>query len=121
MVLSWILQTTQLLVTILFMMNMIQRLGVDLAKAKCLLGTTRPTAVNLVWALDKVVNILISIVVISFKKGERVVVISFIKVSESEDMEEAAAAIHRDDVQLCRRLGQVFHDCDHFDSAGNHE
>ena len=68
MVLSWILQTTQLLVTILFMMNMSQRLGVDLAKAKCLLGTTRPTAVNLVWALEKVVNILNSIVVISFKK-----------------------------------------------------
>lgn len=47
--------------------------------------------------------------------------IGLAKVSESEDMEEAAAAIHRDDVQLCRRLGQVFHDCDHFDSAGNHE
>ena len=29
------------------------------------------------------------------------------KVSESDDMEEAAEAIHRDDVQLCRRLGKV--------------
>ena len=47
--------------------------------------------------------------------------IGLAKVSESEDMEEAAAAIHRDDVQLCRRLGQVFHDCDHFDSADIHD
>ena len=29
------------------------------------------------------------------------------KVSESDDMEEAAEAIHCDDVQLCRRLGKV--------------
>jgi len=58
-----------------------QRLGVDIKKAKCLLGTSRPTAVNLAWALDKV--------------------------SEAEDMEKAAMAIHSDDVQLCRRLGQA--------------
>ena len=38
-----------------------------------------------------------------------------IKVSESEDMEEAAAKIHSDDVHLCRRLGQVRDYCDHFD------
>jgi len=53
----------------------------DLKNTKCLLGTTRPTAVNLAWALDKV--------------------------SESDDMEEAAEAIHCDDVQLCRRLGKA--------------
>merc|ERR1711951_312857 len=29
------------------------------------------------------------------------------QVSESEDMEEAAAKIHSDDVHLCRRLGQA--------------
>ena len=37
---------------------MIQRLGVDIKKAKCLLGTSRPTAVNLAWALDKVVKLI---------------------------------------------------------------
>ena len=41
------------------------------------------------------------------------------KVSESEDMEEAAAAIHRDDVQLCRRLGEVFENSDYFDWGDN--
>ena len=45
---------TQLIIIMFITMNTIQRHGVDLAKAKCLLGTTRPTAVNLVWALDKV-------------------------------------------------------------------
>ena len=33
--------------------------------------------------------------------------IDIFKVSEAEDMEKAAMAIHSDDVQLCRRLGQV--------------
>merc|ERR1719458_666700 len=58
-----------------------QRHGEDLLRAKSLLATTRPTAVKLVWALDKVM--------------------------ESDDMEETAVAIHREDVHLCRRLGQA--------------
>ena len=79
----------------------------DLGKARCLLGTTRPTAVNLAWALDKVLILLLHI----FTSVINIV----IKVSESEDMEEAAAKIHSDDVHLCRRLGQVRNYCDHFD------
>ena len=90
---------------------MIQRLGVDIKKAKCLLGTSRPTAVNLAWALDKVVKLInftiksiLATTIISIANN---CIIDIFKVSESEDMEKAAMAIHSDDVQLCRRLGQV--------------
>ena len=41
--------------------------------------------------------------------------IIIIKVMESDDMEETAVAIHREDVQLCRRLGKVLGD-DGFDN-----
>ena len=90
---------------------MIQRLGVDIKKAKCLLGTSRPTAVNLAWALDKVVK-LINFTITSIFPPTIIsiannCIIDIAKVSESEDMEKAAMAIHREDVQLCRRLGQV--------------
>ena len=91
---------------------MIQRLGVDIKKAKCLLGTSRPTAVNLAWALDKVVKLInftiksiFATTIISIANN---CIIDIFKVSESEAMEKAAMAIHSDDVQLCRRLGQVF-------------
>ena len=90
---------------------MIQRLGVDIKKAKCLLGTSRPTAVNLAWALDKVVKLINftikSIFATTINSNANNCIIDIAKVSESEDMEKAAMAIHSDDVQLCRRLGQV--------------
>ena len=41
-----------------------------------------------------------------------IIIIIIMKVSESTDMEEAAEGIHRNDVQLCRRLGQVLGDND---------
>ena len=91
---------------------MIQRLGVDIKKAKCLLGTSRPTAVNLAWALDKVVKLINFTIILSILPPTMISIannctIDIFKVSESEDMEKAAMAIHSDDVQLCRRLGQV--------------
>ena len=90
---------------------MIQRLGVDIKKAKCLLGTSRPTAVNLAWALDKVVK-LINFTITSIFPPTIISIannctIDIFKVSEAEDMEKAAMAIHNEDIQLCRRLGQV--------------
>ena len=87
---------------------MIQRLGVDIKKAKCLLGTSRPTAVNLAWALDKVVKLInFTIFPPTIFSIANNCTIDIFKVSEAEDMEKAAMAIHREDVQLCRRLGQV--------------
>ena len=90
---------------------MIQRLGVDIKKAKCLLGTSRPTAVNLAWALDKVVKLInltiTSIFPPTISSIANNCTIDIFKVSEAEDMEKAAMAIHSDDVQLCRRLGEV--------------
>ena len=90
---------------------MIQRLGMDIKKAQCLLGTSRPTAVNLAWALDKVVKLINFTITPIFPPTIFSIAnnctIDIFKVSESEDMEKAAMAIHSDDVQLCRRLGQV--------------
>lgn len=68
-------------ITAAYGMAMAQRRGEDLAAARALLAASRPTAVNLAWALEKV--------------------------SGAEDMEEAAVCLHREDIQLCTRLGEA--------------
>ena len=54
--------------------------GADLAQAKAVLAASRPTAVNLFWALDRMSNC----------KG---------------DLLAEARAIHREDVEMCRAMG----------------
>ena len=54
--------------------------GADLAEAKAVLAASRPTAVNLFWALDRMASC----------KG---------------DLLAEAKAIHREDVEMCRTMG----------------
>ncbi len=56
------------------------RAGADLAEAKAVLAASRPTAVNLFWALDRMASC----------KG---------------DLLAKAKAIHREDVEMCRTMG----------------
>ena len=56
------------------------RAGADLAEAKAVLAASRPTAVNLFWALDRMASC----------KG---------------DLLAEAKAIHREDVEMCRTMG----------------
>lgn len=56
------------------------RAGADLAEAKAVLAASRPTAVNLFWALDRMASC----------KG---------------DLLSEAKAIHREDVEMCRTMG----------------
>ena len=56
------------------------RAGADLAEAKAVLAASRPTAVNLFWALDRMASC----------KG---------------DLLAGAKAIHREDVEMCRTMG----------------
>ncbi|MGB8328726.1 MAG: S-methyl-5-thioribose-1-phosphate isomerase [Polyangiales bacterium] len=58
------------------------------------LNATRPTAVNLAWAIAKM----------SRKAGE---VCELAPEARYQGMLEAAEAIHRDDVESCRRMGQL--------------
>lgn len=67
-------------ITAAYGMAMAQRRGEDLMAARALLAASRPTAVNLAWALEKV--------------------------SGAEDMEEVAVLLHQEDIQLCTRLGE---------------
>merc|ERR1719153_605738 len=68
-------------ITAAYGMGIAQRAGTDLTSARALLSTSRPTAVNLAWALEKV--------------------------CESKDMETAAIELHKEDITLCRRLGEA--------------
>ena len=56
------------------------RAGADLAEARAVLAASRPTAVNLFWALDRM----------AFCKG---------------DLLAEAKAIHQEDVEMCRTIG----------------
>ena len=56
------------------------RAGADLAEAKAVLAASRPTAVNLFWALDRMASC----------KG---------------DLLSEAKTIHREDVEMCRTMG----------------
>jgi len=58
-----------------------QRTGSDLETSRKTLAASRPTAVNLGWALGQV--------------------------SGEDDKEAAALALHQDDVKLCRQLGEA--------------
>jgi len=68
-------------ITAAYGMGIAQRAGTDLTSARALLSASRPTAVNLAWALEKV--------------------------CESKDMETAAIELHKEDITLCRRLGEA--------------
>jgi len=68
-------------ITAAYGMAMAARQEEDLVEARAVLAKSRPTAVNLAWALERV--------------------------GKAVDMEEEAVAIHLEDVRLCQRLGKA--------------
>lgn len=64
------------------------RTGVDLAEADARLRRTRPTAVNLFWALDRMKR--------RWSEG-----------ADTAALEEEARAIHAEDAESCRRIGEA--------------
>jgi len=68
-------------ITAAYGLAMAARQKANLVEARAALANSRPTAVNLAWALERV--------------------------GKSDDWEEEAVAIHQEDVRLCQRLGKV--------------
>lgn len=62
--------------------------GEDIQKAADLLKASRPTAVNLAWAIDRMVNVA--------RQSD----------NDFEKLEQEAIAIHSEDAAMCRKIGE---------------
>ena len=85
-------------ITAAYGLAMAQRAGAGLAEAAALLAASRPTAVNLKWALDRVRTP---------DPGTGAVTCCWLQVAGAEDMEAAAALLHEEDILLNKRLGEA--------------